>query len=92
MRSRITIEVDFDNGNDPVIKIECNKDSSDVRDKLLKQFIENFQHQSNWATIAFSYVPNYPDIILGIIRPVRSNELHEEAKEMQRRLLAPDNS
>jgi hypothetical protein len=41
MKSRITIEVDFDNGNQPVIQILHYPDSTDVRDKLLKKFLED---------------------------------------------------
>lgn len=44
MKSRITIEVDFDNGNQPVIVLNHQK-SDDVRDKLLGSFIEKFEHQ-----------------------------------------------
>jgi hypothetical protein len=39
MKSRITIEVDFDNGNVPVIIIQ-EKFSDDIRDKLLFSFLE----------------------------------------------------
>ncbi len=39
MLSKITIEVDFDNQNTPVLQI-ISRTSDDVRDKLLKNFIE----------------------------------------------------
>ncbi len=47
MNSRITIDVN--ENNQPVIKIQY-KDSTDVRDKLVKIFLESFGYQSNWAT------------------------------------------
>lgn len=53
MKSRITIDVDED--NQPIIKIEYNE-SEDVRDKLVKRFMEKFGgswlanfHYHNWS-------------------------------------------
>lgn len=48
MKSRITIEVDFENGNQPTIVVNLQK-SDDVRDKLLQSFIEKFAHQRSWC-------------------------------------------
>lgn len=39
MRSRISIDVDFDDSNEPFIKIEL-AESPDLRDKVLKRFVE----------------------------------------------------
>lgn len=44
MKSRITIEVDFDM-NQPFLKVQF-VESEDVRDKLLKAFIERLEHTS----------------------------------------------
>ncbi len=48
MKSRITIEVDFDNGNEPTIVLNLYR-SDDVRDKLLDSFINKFAHQRSWC-------------------------------------------
>lgn len=52
MKSRITIEVDFENNNLPVIHI-ISRPSDDVRDKLVSQFLQSLSHTSRWATITF---------------------------------------
>lgn len=52
MRSRITIEVDFENGNQPVIMVNYQP-SDDVRDKLLGTFLEKFGAQSAWARVDY---------------------------------------
>lgn len=51
MESRIKVEVDFDNGNRPVIEI-AHKGSDDVRDKLLKHFLESVGGNC-WCRIVF---------------------------------------
>lgn len=50
MKSKITIDVDWD--NQPIIKIEY-EDSPDVRDKLVKRFMEGFAGESCWASFYF---------------------------------------
>jgi hypothetical protein len=45
MKSRITIEVDFEDNNAPIIKI-LQKKSEDIRDQLLQQFLERLEHRS----------------------------------------------
>lgn len=52
MKSRITIEVDFNNGNLPVIQV-LQQDSDDVRDNLIKSFLQSLQHTSRWCTIVY---------------------------------------
>lgn len=47
MKSKITIDVDFN--NQPIIKIQYIE-SEDVRDKLVKRFTERFGHVSAWCT------------------------------------------
>ena len=49
MKSRITIEVDFNNGNIPVIQI-LKSSSDDVRDKLIQSFTECL-NGSSWCQI-----------------------------------------
>ena len=55
MKSKITIDVDWD--NQPIIKIEYNH-SDDVRDTLVKRFLEAFGADSSWAN--FRYVETSP--------------------------------
>lgn len=52
MKSRITIEVDFENGNEPVIQI-ISRSSDDVRDNLIKAFYQKLGG-SSWLKIRFS--------------------------------------
>lgn len=46
MKSKITVDVDLD--NQPVLKVEYAA-SEDVRDKLVKKFLETFGGESRWA-------------------------------------------
>jgi|SRR6186713_584311 len=78
MLSRITIEVDFENGNMPIIQI-MQMDSDDVRDKLVAVFLQSFGHTSGWGTIEFK---NHVDDKDGyrhrwIIRPITLRQLAE---------------
>lgn len=57
MKSRITIEVDFENGNEPVIQI-ISRNSDDVRDSLIKSFYQKLG-SSSWCRIQF--VQDIPD-------------------------------
>lgn len=50
MKSKITIDMDWD--NQPIIKIEYNE-SEDVRDKMVKRFMETFGSDSYFATFFF---------------------------------------
>lgn len=52
MKSKITIELDFENGNRPYIQI-YQHDSDDVRDRLLKSFLEELGDRSMWCKIKF---------------------------------------
>lgn len=52
MNSRITIEVDFENNNTPVIQV-VSQDSDDTRDKLIAHFLEGRQSLSRWLTIQY---------------------------------------
>ncbi len=49
MKSRISIEVDFENGNKPVIQI-IRRESDDVRDNLISSFLQSLQ-TSSWLKI-----------------------------------------
>lgn len=75
MKSRITIEVDFDNGNKPVILAKLEQ-SDDVRDKLIQNFTEILGGQSSWCKTMF--------IGDGVLRisPISTNELAEQSSLM----------
>jgi hypothetical protein len=55
MKSRITIEVDFDNNNQPILQI-LQTSSDDVRDKLLSAFCQQFGG-SSWCNIKWVFTP-----------------------------------
>lgn len=87
MKSRITIEVDFDNGNTPVIQI-LQASSDDVRDKLIKSFTECLGG-SSWCQIRWVSGGNpllekdghfeYSRIF---ITPINKKELKEQSEIM----------
>lgn len=79
MLSKITIEVDFDNNNAPIIQILQYPDSTDVRDRLIKNFLEKL-NQSLWCTINHKESTDSHNIIH--IKPIPMLELKAHAKEM----------
>lgn len=87
MKSRISIDVDYD--NQPIIKIEYSP-SEDVRDKLVKKFFESFGGQSTWANFYFSQPP-LPDskAIFGqsnsqaVVRPIHVHELKDHVTPLK---------
>lgn len=50
MQSKITIEIDFENGNEPVIQI-VSRNTDDIRDKLIRFFFERLGGESSWCKI-----------------------------------------
>lgn len=76
MRSKITIEVDFDNGNDSAIYIK-SEHTDDIRDKLVQDFISKFAGQSNWCRADFMTGDRVR------IKPITAQQLHEQANLMQ---------
>lgn len=89
MKSKITIEVDFENGNRPVIQV-LSRQSDDVRDNLISSFLQSLGHTSRWA--AFKYKGeqgvSYPgsesnNAHCWIITPLTPAELPEEIKLME---------
>lgn len=83
MLSRISIDVDGD--NQPIIKIEY-KPSDDVRDKLVKKFMETFGGQSVFATFHFQNSPLEQSNSLALIRPLPVRDFHYHANDFQRHL------
>lgn len=84
MKSRITIEVDFNGNNLPVIQV-LSQSSDDVRDKLIQSFLQSLQHTSRWCRIDYksSQEAQSQDIHRWFICPVTPAELEQEIKLMQ---------
>jgi len=84
MKSRITIEVDFDNGNQPVIQI-LSRVSDDVRDNLIKSFYQKLGG-SSWCKIIFMPENFTTDFDFSgkkiLITPIPDSELKTEAEIM----------
>lgn len=78
MKSRVTI--DLDPFNNPVIKVEYSP-SEDVRDKLVKRFLEGFYNTSVWCRASIDSLRN--DGTLMVIRPIPPNEFENDSKEMR---------
>lgn len=85
MKSRITIEVDFDNGNEPVIQI-LSRNSDDIRDNLIKSFYQKLQ-SSSWCKIVFRQ--DHQDVLIPengfkriYITPIPQEKLKEQADIM----------
>lgn len=90
MKSRITVEIDYDNNNQPVIQI-ISRNSDDVRDGLIKAFYQKLGG-SSWCKIRFvhdeggyaypmeageQYVEGFKRIH---ITPIPDSELAKEAE------------
>lgn len=80
MKSRITIEVDYDNGNRPIIQI-LHVESPDVRDGLIKSFLQSFGGQSSWCKIQFSGTNESYNGRM-VITPITNTELEEQSRLM----------
>lgn len=85
MRSTIKIELNFDEGNLPVIEI-ISIYSDDVRDKLISNFLQNLSHTSRWCKILYmgnaSIDPIDPKHRWHIT-PVKPEELEREMELMK---------
>lgn len=87
MKSRITIEVDFDNNNLPVIEV-LSQDSDDVRDRLIKSFLQSLQHTSRWCKIIYcGEASTFDDATVNKqrwrIAPITPKEIKDEIKLME---------
>lgn len=81
------ILIDVDENNEPVIKVEYFRDSTqpndDVRDKLVKRFVEGFGHNSNLASVIFednmiNFSNGFQKRSTLIIRPLSNTIMNEE--------------
>lgn len=80
MKSRITIEVDFENGNKPIIQI-LKANSSDVRDRLISAFTEQLGG-SSWCQIKWALNKKDDDGAYIHIAPITPSELKTQGKIM----------
>lgn len=87
MKSRLSIEIDFQNNNEPVIQIMARK-SDDVRDNLIESFLQAFGGESNWCAITWEQqVFDGDDKFRRVwIRPVKSENLKKVADEISGRV------
>ena len=81
MKSRITIEVDFDNNNEPFIQVVNNHQSPDVRDKLLTHFRQSMQ-QGSWLRVEYPEFYEDKECVMMTIHVIKMNELKEQAEIM----------
>jgi hypothetical protein len=83
MQSKITIEVDFENGNEPVIQI-ISRPTDDVRDKLIQFFFSKLSNTSSWCRVWCGGDGNNgaDKFTLWRIRPITTTELKQEAEIM----------
>lgn len=77
MKSKITIEIDFDSGN-PYIRVYNDRESDDVRDKLITFFRQRLGHTSSWCTVRFDDTGISGNCMFEI-HPLKPNELQEQS-------------
>src|ERR1700722_7338271 len=77
MKSKITIDFDLD--NQPVIKIEYSA-SEDVRDKLVKKFLETFGGESRWCEFYYLNASKEGVNSTSLIRPISPFQTIEKSK------------
>ena len=88
MKSKISIEVNFDENNLPVIQV-LHQESDDVRDKLISSFLQSFKHTSRWCKILYMGVENVShqsgDYLVNRwhIIPIKVGEIKEEMELME---------
>ena len=88
MKSKITIDVDYD--NQPVIKIEYVA-SDDVRDKLVFKYLNSYGLQTSWAKLdgmnhEIDWEIESDDLKANNtykLRPIKNYELQNESRKMQ---------
>lgn len=85
MKSRITIEIDFNENNRPFIQISNDVLSNDVRDKLVTAFRQSLQAESRWCRIEFpAYMQSQDSSVVGMaIYPLTPLELGKHAQIME---------
>jgi len=79
MKSKITIDVI--GSPSPVITIE-QTESDDVRDKLVKNFLDSLGNYSYWCRVDFHPMTENADTRIANIVPLRLDELEKEISFM----------
>lgn len=79
MKSKITIEIDHD--NQPILVIEYLP-SQDVRDSLVKRFLETFGGRSEYASFRFVYTPPSFEGSKARVRPIAPIDMEGAAKNI----------
>ncbi|HNU15330.1 MAG TPA: hypothetical protein PKI55_12825 [Chitinophagaceae bacterium] len=87
MKGRITIEVDFDNNNEPVIQAIVSKNSDDVRDRLLSFFFERLSLSSLLSAKCLSGITQDPGFSTWKIQIIKEEEVLDKFEEYHRVLL-----
>lgn len=80
MKSKITIDVDLD--NQPVIKIEYSA-SEDVRDKLVKKFLDTFAGESQWSEFLFLNTSKEGVNSTSLLRPIPPHAFEYNSNSMK---------
>lgn len=89
MESKIQITLDFNANNRPVINI-FQKQSGDVRDKLVHNFINQLDHTSISRWIRLEYLCEIDGGQSWQLVPITSGELPAEVELMQAMLSSKD--
>jgi hypothetical protein len=77
MKSKITIEIDYD--NQPIIRINYEP-SDDVRDGLVKRFLETFGGKSSYASFRFVDSPSEKPNSIARLRPIEPKDMENVAR------------
>ena len=79
MKSKITIEIDHD--NQPIILIDYEP-SPDVRDSLVKRFLETFEGQSEYASFRFVWTNENSINSKARLRPIKPEDLKDVSQNI----------
>lgn len=85
MTSRLTIEIDFSNNNEPFIRCLIDNNSSDVRDRLLQHFFKKLGGDSSWLHVNF-LDPQNDGTLIAKLAPVTPDELPTLVADAKARL------
>lgn len=77
MKSKITIEIDFENGNAPFIQVVNDRESLDVRDKLITAFIQKLGGTSFLCKVGFSNHLNQTLTVMNIY-PITPQQIESD--------------
>lgn len=82
MKSRITVEIDYENNRTPILRI-VQENSSDVRDGLIKDFLQSLGHTSRWLRIEFQRWNEETKQQVYNITPITTSEIPNEIALME---------